>query len=116
VLRPSGLTYVRRITLLAVTSVAAAKVTLGRLSPSSSSSPASANALLATARSDLNAAYEGDDGVLGRLGSYYLGIVHSRRNANATRRRSYKFARLFVGASLLATTAELILGLVARVS
>jgi len=63
---------------------------------------------------DLNAAYEGDEDVVGRLGGYYLGVVRTRRNANVTRVEWYKQARLAVLFSLVATTAELIFALVAR--
>lgn len=63
---------------------------------------------------DLNAAYEGDDAVMGRLGGYYLGVVRSRRDANSARRGSYKLARLTVVLSLVATVAELISALIAR--
>jgi hypothetical protein len=63
---------------------------------------------------DLNAAYEGDDEVLGRLGGYYAGVVRSRRNANAVRRSAYKSSRIFVAASLAATIVELVFALIAR--
>jgi hypothetical protein len=65
---------------------------------------------------DLNAAYEGDDGVTGRLGSYYLGVVRSRRAANAERRHWYKVSRVMVAASLFVTVAELVVALVGRTS
>jgi len=71
---------------------------------------------LADLEDDLNAAYEGDKDVTGRLGGYYLGVVRSRREANNTRRSWYKRARLVVALSLLATVAELILSLAARAS
>jgi hypothetical protein len=64
--------------------------------------------------SDLNAAYEGDQDVVGRLGGYYLGVVQTRREANTTRRRWYKWARRATMLSLAATTAELIFALIAR--
>jgi hypothetical protein len=63
---------------------------------------------------DLNAAYEGDDGVLGRLGGYYAGVVRTRRAANTVRRTAYKSSRIFVAASLAATVAELVFALIAR--
>lgn len=69
---------------------------------------------LAKLEDDLNAAYEGDPDVLGRLGGYYLGVVRSRREANDTRRTWYKRARFMVVLSLIATVAELIVALVAR--
>jgi hypothetical protein len=65
---------------------------------------------------DLNAAYDGDTEVTGRLGGYYLGVVKSRRQANVTRRLWYRRARLVVVLSLLATVAELIVSLAARIS
>lgn len=65
---------------------------------------------------DLNKAYEGDDGVLGRLGGYYAGVVRTRRTANTVRRRAYKSSRIFVAASLAATVAELVFALIARTS
>lgn len=65
---------------------------------------------------DLNAAYEGDTDVTGRLGGYYLGVVRTRREANDTRRTWYKRARFVVALSLLATVAELIVSLAARAS
>jgi hypothetical protein len=71
---------------------------------------------LAKLEDDLNAAYDGDQDVIGRLGGYYLGVVKTRRAANASRVRWYKHARLAVVASLLATVAELIFALVARAS
>lgn len=63
---------------------------------------------------DLNAAYEGDEEVVGRLGTYYLGVVRTRRAANVTRIKWYRQARWAVLLSLAATTAELIFSLVAR--
>lgn len=63
---------------------------------------------------DLNAAYDGDPDVMGRVGGYYLGVVRTRRKANKTRRRWYKGARVFVALSLVATVAELIVSLAAR--
>jgi cytochrome c biogenesis protein CcdA len=63
---------------------------------------------------ELNAAYDGDPDVVGRLGGYYLGVVRSRRGANAERRRWYAWARGLVSASLVVTTAELIFALLAR--
>jgi hypothetical protein len=63
---------------------------------------------------DLNAAYEGDEDVVGRLGGYYLGVVRTRRAANVTRVAWYKQARWAVLFSLVATTAELIFAHVAR--
>lgn len=71
---------------------------------------------LARLEDDLNAAYEGDSEVLGRLGGYYLGVVKSRRNANAARLTWYKRARGAVVVSLLGTVGELIFALIARVS
>jgi hypothetical protein len=71
---------------------------------------------LADLENDLNAAYDGDPDVTGRLGGYYLGVVRTRREANDTRRRWYKRARLVVALSLLATVAELIVSLVSRAS
>ena len=65
---------------------------------------------------DLNAAYQGDPDVIGRLGSYYLGVVRSRREANDVRRKWYKWARSVVVLSLLATVTELIVSLAARAS
>src|SRR4051794_29834030 len=64
---------------------------------------------------DLNAAYEGDGEVVGRLGGYYLGIVCSRRKANTRRRAAYATARHLVGLSLFLTTVELLVSLIARV-
>lgn len=64
---------------------------------------------------DLNAAYEGDRDVTGRLGGYYLGVVRTRRESNKSRRRWYKRARVFVALSLVATVSELIVSLVARI-
>lgn len=63
---------------------------------------------------DLNAAYEGDRDVIGRLGEYYLGVVQTRRDANKERRRWYAVARYSVLLSLLATAIELVFALVAR--
>jgi hypothetical protein len=63
---------------------------------------------------DLNDAYEGDQEVVGRLGGYYLGVVQTRRDANATRRRWYSRARWIVTASLFVTIGELIVALVFR--
>lgn len=63
---------------------------------------------------DLNAAYEGDEDVVGRLGGYYLGVVRTRREANKTRRRWYGWARRAVTLSLFVTTAELVVALMAR--
>lgn len=71
---------------------------------------------LAELENDLNASYEGDTEVTGRLGGYYLGVVRTRREANDTRRWWYKRARFIVVLSLLATVAELILSLAARAS
>jgi hypothetical protein len=71
---------------------------------------------LADIENDLNAAYAGDDEVVGRLGGYYLGVVQTRRDANSVRRRWYTRARSIVGVSLLATVAELIVSLLARIS
>jgi hypothetical protein len=66
--------------------------------------------------SDLNAAYEGDRDVLGRLGSYYLGVVRTRRRANTKRRRWYQASRWVVAVALAITVAELIVSLLGRVS
>lgn len=66
--------------------------------------------------SDLNAAYEGDADVLGRLGGYYLGVVRSRREGNVVRRRWYKRARFAVALSLMATVAELLVSIAFRIS
>ena len=63
---------------------------------------------------DLNAAYAGDQEVVGRLGGYYLGVVRTRRDANTTRRRWYGRARWLVTLSLLATTVELVFALISR--
>lgn len=63
---------------------------------------------------DLNAAYGGDEDVLGRLGGYYAGVVRTRRDANAIRRTAYKSSRIFVALSLAATVAELVFALIAR--
>jgi hypothetical protein len=63
---------------------------------------------------DLNAAYEGDEDVIGRLGGYYLGVVRTRRDANTMRRRWYGWARRAAALSLLATTVELVFALIAR--
>lgn len=71
---------------------------------------------LARLEDDLNAAYAGDADVLGRLGSYYLGVVRTRRTANDARRRWYRRARLFVALSLAATVAELVFSLAARMA
>jgi hypothetical protein len=71
---------------------------------------------LAELESDLNAAYEGDPDVVGRLGGYYLGVVKSRRNANSKRRRWYEWSRRIVSLSLIVTTVELIFALLARAS
>jgi hypothetical protein len=65
---------------------------------------------------DLNAAYSGDHEVLGRLGGYYLGVVRSRRKANASRRKWYSRTRGAVVLSLAATVAELVFSLVSRMS
>jgi hypothetical protein len=69
---------------------------------------------LARLEDDLNAAYEGDPDVVGRLGSYYLGVVTSRRKANAARLTWYRRARFAVVLSLLGTIVELIFALAAR--
>lgn len=71
---------------------------------------------LAKLEADLNAAYEGDEDVVGRLGGYYLGVVRSRREANDARRNWYGCARFMVMVSLFATVAELIVSLIARAS
>lgn len=71
---------------------------------------------LSELENDLNAAYAGDVDVTGRLGGYYLGVVRTRRTANSGRRCWYKASRLIVSFSLLATVAELVLSLVARIS
>lgn len=67
---------------------------------------------------ELNAALvDGDDeGVMGRVGGYYLGVVRSRRKANKKRTKWYKAGRFVVTLSLLATVAELIVSLLARAS
>lgn len=70
--------------------------------------------LLEDLMADLNAAYEGDDGVLGRLGGYYAGVVRSRRDANTVRRKAYKSCRTFVALSLAATVLELVFALIVR--
>jgi hypothetical protein len=64
--------------------------------------------------SDLDAAYAGDEDVVGRLGQYYLGIVKSRRRANKERLGWYVWARRAVGLSLFVTTTELVFALIAR--
>jgi hypothetical protein len=69
---------------------------------------------LAALEDDLNAAYAGDPDVIGRLGSYYLGVVKTRRDANAVRRAWYTRTRIVVSISLVATLSELIFALVAR--
>ena len=69
---------------------------------------------LAKLEDDLNAAYEGDQDVMGKLGEYYLGIVRTRRRSNDSRRAWYAATRLAVVASLGATVAELIYSLVSR--
>lgn len=69
---------------------------------------------LATLEHEVNAAYDGDLDVLGRLVGLYLGIVRSRRNANNGRRTAYKASRVFVVLALAATCLELIYGLAAR--
>lgn len=71
---------------------------------------------LAALQDDLNAAYDGDPDVTGRLGGYYLGVVRTRREANDIRRKWYKRTRFVVTLSLLATVAELIVSLVSRAS
>lgn len=65
---------------------------------------------------DLNAAYEGDPNVMGNLGSYYLGIVRTRREGNRARRRWYQATRVAVTLSLGATVAELVYSLIGRTS
>lgn len=75
---------------------------------------ASGDLPLVKLEADLNAAYEGDPNVVGRLGEYYLGVIRSRRDANKKRRRWYAWARGLVSASLVVTTVELIFALVAR--
>lgn len=65
---------------------------------------------------DLNAAYDDDPKVLGRLGGYYVGVVRSRRKANGDRRKAYKAARTFVALSLAATVVELVFALIARIT
>lgn len=69
---------------------------------------------LDTLMDDLNAAYDGDEDVLGRLGGYYAGVVRTRRAANTVRRTAYKSSRTFVALSLAATVAELVFALIAR--
>ena len=71
---------------------------------------------LAQLEDDLNAAFDGDTEVVGRLGGYYLGVVRSRRLANRKRRWWYKLARPLVVLALSATAAELIVSLAARAS
>lgn len=63
---------------------------------------------------DLNAAYDGDPEVVGRLGSYYLGVVRSRRKANSVRLKAYKSSRGWAALSLAATAIELVIALAAR--
>ncbi len=75
---------------------------------------ASGDLPLAKLEDDLNAVYEGDPDVVGRLAEYYLGIVRTRREANKRRRTSYVWARGFVVLSLLTTVGELIYALIAR--
>jgi hypothetical protein len=75
---------------------------------------ASRDLLLEDLMADLNAAYEGDDGVLGRLGGYYAGVVRSRRDANTVRRKAYKSCRTFVALSLATTVLELVFALIVR--
>jgi hypothetical protein len=65
-------------------------------------------------QADLNAAYDGDRDVVGRLGGYYLGVVRTRREANDRRRGWYKWSRRAVALSLFATTTELVFALIAR--
>ena len=71
---------------------------------------------LETLEDDLNAAYEGKSDVIGKLGGYYLGIVRTRREANARRREWYQRTRVAVIISLLATVSELVFSLVSRAS
>lgn len=66
-------------------------------------------------RDDLNAAYEGDEAVPGRLAKYYLGVVRSRRAANETRRRRYGHLQYVAGASIAVTTIELVVSLASRI-
>lgn len=69
---------------------------------------------LAALEDDLNATYEGDPDVIGRMGSYYLGVVKTRRDGNMMRRSWYQRTRVIVSVSLVATLSELIFALVAR--
>ena len=71
---------------------------------------------LAALEDDLNAAYDGDREVVGRLGSYYLGVVRTRRVANSVRRTWYRRVRACVVVSVSATLLELILSLIARMA
>lgn len=77
---------------------------------------ASGDLPLAAMEDDLNAAYDGDDQVIGRLGGYYLGVVRSRRSANTTRRRWYGRTRATVVLALATTMAELVVSLAARIN
>jgi hypothetical protein len=63
---------------------------------------------------DLNAAYKGDPDVMGNLGSYYLGIVRTRRQANNSRRFWYRLTLSAVIVSLTVTVCELIFSLLSR--
>lgn len=63
---------------------------------------------------ELNAAYRGDVDVVGRLGSLYLTIVRTRRDANRERREAAKWARAFAALALAVTSAELVCALIMR--
>ncbi|RKQ90470.1 hypothetical protein C8N24_0274 [Solirubrobacter pauli] len=65
---------------------------------------------------ELNLAYTGDQDVVGRIGTYYLGVVRSRREANTVRRRWYRRVRVCVVVCITAIVSELVVSLAARMA
>lgn len=63
----------------------------------------------------LNATYEGDPRAAGELGSSYLGILESRREANDVRVKLVGGAQAWGLFSILITTSELIVSLALRI-
>jgi len=70
---------------------------------------------VATVVDDMNALYDqGDSRATGRLGEYYAGMVEERREANDARLDRYRLTLVLAIGTIVATSAELVVALAAR--
>ncbi len=104
------------IIVLAVAIAAIVFLTVTAVSVSRADAPGSASDLsIDELERLLNATYQGDSKTGGDLGSMYLGILESRREANDKRIRYVKLAEKLGLVSIAITTVELIVSLAFRI-